>query len=353
MKDNKVYLYGVIGYDWWTDTDNTAQRFIQDLNTAAESNDRVEVRVNSVGGDVHEGLAIMSAIRDCKVPVDGFNDGVAYSMAGPILISCDNVKMASNALFMAHSASTFAWGNAIELREQADILDKYDDSLADAFAKRLDISKDDVKAKYFDGKDHFYTADEALEEGFIDEILENVSSKLPENIRDMAPLQVAAILSKPNPNNSKPAKPGMLNRAGQAIKDFFTPHQDNSNPNNQESMKVTSKFVALVAALGLAFRENEDSREIEVTDEVTQKINDAFASKDAELDSLRSQVSDLTTDRDNLQTKVTDLEGQAPPPSNGGNQQDPPRDGGEQKSWDTAEHNAKYAKFIGSKSSNQ
>lgn len=344
MKNNKVYLYGVIGYDWWTDTDNTAQRFIQDLNAAAEKNDTIELHINSVGGDVHEGIAIMSAIRDCVKTVDAYIDGIAYSMAGPIALSCDSVKMASNALFMAHSASTFAWGNAVQLREQADVLEKYDDALADAFAKRLDISKDDVKSKYFDGKDHFYTAEEALAEGFVDEVLENVTAKLPENIRDMAPLKVAAMLSKPKDN-----KPSFLNKAGKVIQGLIHPHQDNSNPNNQESMKVALKFTALVAALGLSFRENEDSREIEVTDEVTQKINDAFASKDAELDTLRSQVSDLTTERDNLQTKVTDLEGQAPPPSGGGTTQDPPRGGGDAKPWENASYNKKNEHLIGQK----
>lgn len=348
MKNNKVYLYGVIGYDWWTDTDNTAQRFIKDLNAAAVDNETVEVHINSVGGDVHEGIAIMSAIRECAKTVDAYIDGVAYSMAGPIALACNNVKMASNALFMAHSASTFAWGNAVDFREQADMLDKYDDSLADAFAKRLAISKDEVKANYFDGKDHFFTAEEALAEGFVDEIIENVSNNLPENIRDMAPLQVAAMLHKPSNHNSQ--KPSMMSKAIQMVKDVFIP-KDNPNPNNQESMKVTSKRAAIVAALGLSFRENETEREIEVTDEVTQKIEDQLASSATELDNLRKQVNDLTAERDGLQTKVTALEGQASPPSNGGSTQDPPR--GSENSWEEAPHNAKYAKYINSKSANQ
>ena len=49
-------------------------------------------------------------------------------------------------------------------------IESLEDSLGDIYAARLGMTKEEVKARFFDGEDHWLTAEEALRLGFIDGI---------------------------------------------------------------------------------------------------------------------------------------------------------------------------------------
>jgi ATP-dependent protease ClpP protease subunit len=163
----EIMIYSPIGSSWWEETVD-AKSFIDDLN--ALNVDEITVRISSIGGSVADGIAIYNALKRHKAHITTCNDGVAYSIAGLILMAGDTVQMAENAHFMIHAPWTYADGNAAQLRQVADMLDSWSTAMASSYANKSGKSKEEILAYLTDGQDHFFTAAEAMAEGFVDEI---------------------------------------------------------------------------------------------------------------------------------------------------------------------------------------
>ena len=171
-KPAEVLIYGNIG-DRWNEDGVVASELVRDLS-ALEA-DTINVRINSYGGSVPDGLAIYNALRRHKATVNVFVDGVAISCASYIAMAGDTITMAKNAQMMIHGPWTIAAGNASELREQAEILDRYSKAMASAYADKSGKTYEDALALLTDRKDHWFLADEAKAEGFADEVGEEVA----------------------------------------------------------------------------------------------------------------------------------------------------------------------------------
>lgn len=130
----------------------------------------LNVKINSLGGDVFAGVAIYNGLRshakDAKVTT--INMAIAASAANVIFMAGDHRVMPANTMQMAHNPWTFAAGNADELRETADVLDKIGSTLSSIYVARTGMSEDEVKAML--AEDSWFTAEEALEAGLVDEI---------------------------------------------------------------------------------------------------------------------------------------------------------------------------------------
>jgi len=161
----EVYIYGNIG-DRWNEDGVIAADFVREV--AALDVDAITLRINSYGGSVPDGLAIYNALKRHKAPVNVHVDGVAISCAGYIAMAGDTVTMAKNSQLMIHAPWGVAIGNAAELREQADVMDRYAKAMASAYADKSGKSMEDALALLADGKDHWFSADEAVAEGFAD-----------------------------------------------------------------------------------------------------------------------------------------------------------------------------------------
>ena len=171
-KPAEVLIYGNIG-DRWNEDGVVASELVRDLS-ALEA-DTINLRINSYGGSVPDGLAIYNALRRHKATVNVFVDGVAISCASYIAMAGDTVTMAKNAQMMIHAPWTWSDGNAVQLREQADILDRYAKAMASAYADKSGKTYEDALALLTDGKDHWFLADEAKAEGFADEVGDEVA----------------------------------------------------------------------------------------------------------------------------------------------------------------------------------
>ena len=171
-KPAEVLIYGNIG-DRWNEDGVVASELVRDLS-ALEA-DTINLRINSYGGSVPDGLAIYNALRRHKAAVNVFVDGVAISCASYIAMAGDTITMAKNAQMMIHGPWTIAACNASGMREQADILDRYAKAMASAYADKSGKTYEDALALLTDGKDHWFLADEAKAEGFADEVGEEVA----------------------------------------------------------------------------------------------------------------------------------------------------------------------------------
>lgn len=127
----------------------------------------VTLRINSPGGSVAEGFAIINAMqRHGQVSVE--IDGIAASIASAIAVSGRRTLIAENALLMIHAPWMFTEGNADELRRNADTLDKFGDQLRDIYIRKSGASKAIVER--WMASETWFTADEALTAGLVDEI---------------------------------------------------------------------------------------------------------------------------------------------------------------------------------------
>ena len=171
-KPAEVLIYGNIG-DRWNEDGVVASELVRDLS--ALQADTINLRINSYGGSVPDGLAIYNALRRHKATVNVFVDGVAISCASYIAMAGDTITMAKNSQMMIHAPWTFAYGNSNDMREQADILDRYAKAMASAYADKSGKTYEDALALLTDRKDHWFLADEAKAEGFADEVGEEVA----------------------------------------------------------------------------------------------------------------------------------------------------------------------------------
>lgn len=160
-----VYIYEEIGEDWFGEG-LTAKAFVKDF--AAISTPQIELRVNSPGGSVFDAHAIYNAIERHPANVTAYVDGMALSAASFIVQAADERVMAANALMMIHSAWGISMGNARDMREMADILEKTDGTIVGIYAERSGRSEDEMRALM--EAETWMTAAEAVEAGLADEV---------------------------------------------------------------------------------------------------------------------------------------------------------------------------------------
>ena len=159
-----IFLYGDIGYEV------ESGQIAAELTACAQTGGRIDVRINSNGGDVFSGIAIYNTLRNSDADIHLYVDGVAASMASVIALCGRPVEMSQYARLMLHSVSGGCYGNKQEMAKCIAEIESLEDSLGEMYAKRMGISKEEVKARYFDGADHWLTAEEALQMGLIDGI---------------------------------------------------------------------------------------------------------------------------------------------------------------------------------------
>ncbi len=163
----EIVIYDEIGKSWWGEDTVSAKSFLEDLKALGDV-DQINLRINSPGGDVFDGVAIHNAIRNHKANVTGYVDGLAASAASFILMAADKIVMPANSFVLIHGASGFSFGNADDMRAVAEDLDRIDKSLTATYVARSKSSSAKVKALM--KEDRLMDAAEAKEWGFADEV---------------------------------------------------------------------------------------------------------------------------------------------------------------------------------------
>ena len=175
-KNAELMLYGDIAESFWGDTISAKEvtEYLADLDV-----ENINVYINSNGGVVDTAIAINNALRRHKAKVTVNIDGIAASAATLITCAGDTVKMPKNALFMIHNPLTIAMGDSEEMRKQADVLEKYKNSIMETYLQKVNIDKE--KLSELMDSESWLSAEEALKYGFIDEIIENADIQVVEN----------------------------------------------------------------------------------------------------------------------------------------------------------------------------
>jgi ATP-dependent protease ClpP protease subunit len=143
-KKAEILIHEQIGADWFGDG-LTSKRFAQQLKDLGDV-DTIKVRINSPGGAVSDGVAIYNALKTHGAQINVVVEGLAASIASIIAMAGDTISMGEGSLMMIHSPWTFAMGSADDMRETADVLDKFESSLVDIYAAKTGLPRDELSA---------------------------------------------------------------------------------------------------------------------------------------------------------------------------------------------------------------
>lgn len=170
---NEILLYGPIGPDFWEPENAITAKAV--MAQLADMEGDVTVRISSGGGDVYEGIDIMTALKNYDGEVTVIVESLAASAASFIAVGgADRVLMRGSSEMMIHRAWTFMEGNADDVRKTLDDLERQDNKLANIYAGK---AGGDVQG-WLDAMsaETWYTAEEAVAAGLADGIVAEKSS---------------------------------------------------------------------------------------------------------------------------------------------------------------------------------
>lgn len=171
----ELYIYGDIADTKWWDEDVTPIEIKNALDNMGEIA-QLDVHINSYGGSVFAGNAIVNLIENYKkkrkCSVYTYIEGLAASMASGISTVGDKVYMANNSLYMVHKPLSFVSGNANDLEKEIEILNKVEDTLVANYMKKFNGTEEELRQMLSD--ETWLTAEEAQDYGFVDEIIDSV-----------------------------------------------------------------------------------------------------------------------------------------------------------------------------------
>ena len=134
--------------------------------------ENITLRINSYGGDVFQAQAMYNYLKSHPATVTVRVDGLAASAASMVAMAGDKIIMPENSLMMIHNPAGGVVGEAKDMRDTADVLDKIRDLIVGAYAAKTGQPRD----KLIDMMDNetWLTATEAHDLKFCDEVAEAV-----------------------------------------------------------------------------------------------------------------------------------------------------------------------------------
>jgi len=256
VKDPKVadiYLYGDISSWGEVQPANISKQFAE----LEKKYSKCVLHINSNGGQITEGIAIHSVLCNTTMELEIIVDGIAASMAA-ILVQVPKAKrlMSKYSKMMMHVPSGYASGTSEDMRQYAQMMDDFEVTLREIVSDRTGLDDEAVKAKWFDGKDHWLTPQQALDAKLIDQIVDGMVKSEPKNLTE--PI---------------------------AIFNFYEEQISNYNHTDMD-------FTKLLAKLGLAATSTEDQALEFVSNVVAENAN------------LKTEVSNLKTETVNLKAQA-------------------------------------------------
>lgn len=154
-------------YEWF-EIDATSPGMVHDALKKANGSD-VEVHINSGGGSVFDGSEIYTALKDYEGNVTVKIVGLAASAASVIAMAGDKVLMSPTSQMMIHNASVLAAGDYRDMEHTAEVLKNVNKTIANAYHIKSGLSDEELLELM--NKETWFTPQQALDKGLIDEIM--------------------------------------------------------------------------------------------------------------------------------------------------------------------------------------
>ena len=130
----------------------------------------VTIKLNSYGGDVGSALAIYNRLKAYSGAVNVVIDGICCS-AATIIACAGHSAIVGNGLYMIHSPLMELWGdyNAEELNKKTKALLSIEKIIVETYAEKTGLAPEELTRLMY--AETWYTAEEAVDAGFVDELL--------------------------------------------------------------------------------------------------------------------------------------------------------------------------------------
>lgn len=189
----------------------SAKEFAQALDDLPSNITEIRLHINSPGGDVFDGVAIVNALRAHSARVVAVVDGIAASAASFIAASADETIMAPNSELMIHDAWGLCVGNAAEMMAMAEMLNHISDNIASIYAAKAGGSNEDWRAAM--AKESWYSAEEAVAAGLADSVQELADPAGPQNRHDLSIFTYAGRSAAPAPARDEQPTGAVVNQS--------------------------------------------------------------------------------------------------------------------------------------------
>ncbi len=166
----EITIYAAIGNYWFEDS-VSAKTFADELKELPKSIETINVRINSPGGDVFDGITIYNRLKQHKAKVVVYIDAIAASIASIIAMAGDEIVMGEGSQIMIHKPMTGIYGNSLEMQDVMDRLDDIEEQMLSIYQRRTGTDRAEIRAMV--AKETWLDAETAVELGFANRIMAN------------------------------------------------------------------------------------------------------------------------------------------------------------------------------------
>lgn len=227
-KPARLDLFGVIGGGWWED--GFDEKSFKDSMSVIAETQPIDIYLNSPGGSVFAGIAILNLLKQHKGAIRIFVMGIAAS-AATLITSAPNARviMPTGSMLMVHAPRLSANSmTAKQLKEAGVALEKIEESVKQIYVEKTGMKEDEIAEMI--SHETYMTAPEAVAKGFADEVdvTQKVTNSLDGNVVMLGGMPVQK-------NFFDNAPEDFLNKLGENV----APVQKKSILNHNEEVAMT------------------------------------------------------------------------------------------------------------------
>ncbi|KEF40122.1 protease subunit of ATP-dependent protease [Schinkia azotoformans MEV2011] len=175
--EHEMVLSGYIGRSSWWYEAISAESIRKALNDVTAST--IRIKLNSGGGEVDQGVEIYNYLKDLDKRVVVEVTSLAASAASIAAMGADEIIMRTGSRMMIHEASTLAYGNKQDIQKTLNALEAYDESIISIYQQRTGKSREEITNLL--EAETWFTAEQAVKEGFADKVEFNPQPVEPQN----------------------------------------------------------------------------------------------------------------------------------------------------------------------------
>jgi ATP-dependent protease ClpP protease subunit len=180
-----LYIYDPI--DSWGDFWGvSAKEVIASLAALPADTSDIQLHLNSPGGEVFEGIAILNALRNHPAKVTAVVDGLAASAASFIAAGVDELVMGQNTSLMIHDAWGIAIGPEEDMLKMGALLGQMSNNIAAVYQQKAGGALDDWRALMLE--ETWYLPEQAVAAGLADRVAGEAPEAAAQNAFDLAGL---------------------------------------------------------------------------------------------------------------------------------------------------------------------
>ncbi len=177
--ETEISIFGPIG-DMILWGDEVIPQMVQDALDQIGVGQPIRVLINSPGGSLPAGMTIYNLLAKRRASVVVEVLGWAVSAASVIALAGRELIMGTGAWLMIHEPVSGGWFTKTQHEKEAVVLGTMIGELADLYASRSDLSKDEVLAAM--AQETWYNSESALDAGFATSVSEDAEAVALSNV---------------------------------------------------------------------------------------------------------------------------------------------------------------------------